>query len=285
MVKKRVKTVAVFPKNREKNAHNIAESIIAWLRKKNIKVLSGNKAKIVKRADLIIVLGGDGTLLSVARHLSKPTPILGVNLGDFGFMTELTISELFPILDTVLNGKHKTDARVMLEVHIVDKSGKVKSRFQALNEVVVNNFHESRMVSLETYIDKEYVMTLQGDGVIVATPTGSTAYSLAAGGPIINPSTNSLVITPVCPHTLTHRPLIIPNTSVIQIKAYNTQYKIKVTLDGQKSCALKPSEKVVIQKSDIPVLLIPHPSRSYYNVLRTKLHLGLRGLKSPLSPS
>ena len=141
MLKKRVKTVAVFPKNREKNAHNIAESIIAWLRKKNIKVLSGNKAKIVKRADLIIVLGGDGTLLSVARHLSKPTPILGVNLGDFGFMTELTISELFPILDTVLKGKHKTDARVMLEVHIVDKKGKVKSRFQALNEIVVNNFH------------------------------------------------------------------------------------------------------------------------------------------------
>ena len=277
MTKKPVKTVAVFPKNREKNAHKIAQEVIAWLKKKNIKVLSGNKAQVVKRADLIIVLGGDGTLLSVTRHIAKPTPILGVNLGDFGFMTELTILELFPILESVLRGKHKTDPRIMLEVHIVDKNGKVKSRFQALNEVVVNNFHESRMVSLETYIDREYVMTIQGDGVIVATPTGSTAYSLAAGGPIINPSTNSIVVTPVCPHTLTHRPLIIPNTSIIQIKAHNASHKIKLTLDGQKSCALKPSEKVVVQKSDIPVLLIPHPSRSYYNVLRTKLHLGLRG--------
>ena len=277
MVKKRVKTVAVFPKNREKNAHKIAEEVIAWLKKKNIKVLQGKKSTSVKGADLLIVLGGDGTLLSVARHLSKPTPILGVNLGDFGFMTELTISELFPILDLVLKGTHTTDARIMLEIQIVDKSGKVKTRFQALNEVVVNNFHESRMVSLETYINKEYVMTVQGDGIIAATPTGSTAYSLAAGGPIVNPSTNSIVITPVCPHTLTHRPLIIPDISVIQIKAHNMQHKIKVTLDGQKSYALKPSEKIIIQKSNIPVLLIPHPSRSYYDVLRTKLHLGLRG--------
>ncbi len=277
MTKTKVKAVAVFPKNREKNAHKIAESIIAWLKKKNIRVLPGNRSTIVKQANLIIVLGGDGTLLSVVRHLEKPTPILGVNLGDFGFMTELTISELFPILDMVLKGKHTTDARIMLEVQVVDKSGKIKLRFQALNEVIINNFHESRMVSLETYINKEYVMTVAGDGMIVATPTGSTAYSLAAGGPIVNPSTNSIVLTPVCPHTLTHRPLIIPNTSIIQIKAHTAQQKIKITLDGQTSYALKSSEKIVVQKSDTSVLLIPHPSRTYYNVLRTKLHLGLRG--------
>ncbi len=276
-MKNKIKFVGIFPKIGEKRALRMAVELSAWLKEKKVTVLSGKKNTVIKRADLLIVLGGDGSLLSIAHSLTKPTPILGVNLGDFGFITELNAHELYPVLEQVLKGQYALDTRTTLEIQVLGKDKKKKKSFQVLNEIVVSHGPRSRMIGIETYIDNQYVMTVRGDGLIVATPTGSTAYSLAAGGPIVNPKTNSIIVTPICPHTLTNRPLIIPNTSMIHVKIVPTNQQVTLTLDGQEIYHLESLETVLVKKGPTEVPLIKYPSRNYYDILRTKLHLGMRG--------
>ncbi|MBI2609207.1 MAG: NAD(+)/NADH kinase [Deltaproteobacteria bacterium] len=277
MRQSKIKTIEIFSKKKNKKAIALAHELTEWFQHRNVKTLSGQKRNIVKKADLLIVLGGDGTLLSVVRHLIKPTPILGINLGDLGFITELNIEEIYPVLKTVLKGNYAVDNRIMLNAHILNTTQKKEKSFQVLNEVVIHNRSESRLIELDLLIDEKGITSIKGDGLIVATPTGSTAYSLAAGGPIIHPKTNSIAITPICPHGLTNRPLIIPNTSEIMIRIPKKRQKVILALDGQKFYPLRASQSVLIQKASLYTSLIKYPSRNYYDILKTKLHLGLRG--------
>ncbi|MBI2027456.1 MAG: NAD(+)/NADH kinase [Deltaproteobacteria bacterium] len=279
MQRKRIKRVGLFVKSKSERALRTRVVLENFLKTQNIKYFVAVSNKKIKKMDLAIVLGGDGTLLSVVSKLEFQIPILGINLGDFGFMTELNVSELFPTLKDILRGKYCVDNRILLEVEVRDTTKSTSKKYNVLNEVAVHNKWTSRMVSLETYIDREYVMTVQGDGLIVATPTGSTAYSLAAGGPIVTPTTNSITLTPICPHTLTHRPLIIPNSSHIEIRLPSKKQNIMATFDGQQNQVLSQHHVLYIRKSKRIVSLIKSPLRTYFDILRTKLYLGYRGSK------
>ena len=276
MKHKKIKEIGIFLKTHSQRALKTGRLLQSFLQTQKIKSTLAPPQKIFKKINLAIVLGGDGTLLAVAsRH--PAIPILGVNIGDLGFMTELNITELFPTLKEVLKGKYTCDHRILLEVEVNDTKKKSSKKYDVLNDVAVHNKWTSRMIQLETYIDREYVMTIQGDGLIVATPTGSTAYSLAAGGPIVTPKTNSIAITPICPHTLTHRPLIIPNNSEIEIRLPSRKQQVMATFDGQQNQVLTKNHILTIRKSKRFVSLIKSPSRTYFDILRTKLYLGLRG--------
>jgi NAD+ kinase len=229
-----------------------------------------------QKADLIIVLGGDGTLLSAARALhGQNVPILAVNLGGLGFLTSVTLDELYPLLEQVLKGEHRIGERMMLEAEIL-RSGKAAQRETALNEAVANKAALARMLDFDVFVDTRHVGRYRADGIIVATPTGSTAYSLAAGGPIIQPDLDAFVITPICPHMLTNRPLVIPDTSRVELDFTAADEPVYLTLDGQLGFQLEPKDHVVITKSASKVKFVRPPRKTYYEVLRSKLRWGER---------
>jgi NAD+ kinase len=234
------------------------------------------KVEIMQRADLTIVLGGDGTLLSVARRASKrEVPILGVNMGGLGFLTETTTSELFSTLERVLVGEYEIERRSLLEAVLV-RGGERVGAFQALNDVVINKGALARIIDLEVWVGDQYLCTYKSDGLIVATPTGSTAYSLAAGGPIIDPAVGVVVLTPICPHTLTNRPIVLPDHAYIQIVLRTADEDVILTLDGQEGQPLKRGDTIGVKRSGITVSLIKSPNRTVFDVLRSKLHWGER---------
>jgi NAD+ kinase len=234
------------------------------------------KVEIMQQADLVLVLGGDGTLLSVARRASKrEVPILGVNLGGLGFLTETTTGELFSTLERVLAGEYEIERRSLLEVVLV-REGERVSAFQVLNDVVINKGALARIIDLETWVDDQYLCTYKADGLIVATPTGSTAYSLAAGGPIIDPAVGVVVLTPICPHTLTNRPIVLPDHANIQVVLRTADEDVILTLDGQEGQPLRVGDTVGVKRSGITVSLIRSPNRTFFDVLRSKLRWGER---------
>src|ERR1700685_4794473 len=209
-----------------------------------------------QKVDLIIVLGGDGTLLSAARALhGQNVPLLAVNLGGLGFLTSVTLDELYPLLEQVLKGEHRIGERMMLEAEIL-RSGKGAQQERALNEAVANKAALARMLDFDVFVDTPPVWRLPADVVILATPTGSTAYSLAAGGPIIQPDLDAFVITPICPHMLTNRPLVIPDTARIDLDFTAADEPVYITLDGQIGFQLKPQDRVRITKSKSRVALV-----------------------------
>lgn len=232
------------------------------------------KSKLPSLVDMIIVLGGDGTLLSVARLVEgKDVPILGVNLGGLGFLTEVTLEELFPALGKIFKKAFVTDDRLMLKARILRRGEQVLDSI-VLNDVVVSKGAIARMIRLEIYVDGQFVTSLRGDGLITATPTGSTAYSLSAGGPILHPSVDAMILTPISPHTLTNRPIVIPNTARIEVVLKTREEGTTVTFDGQVGCALKHDDVAEIRAAESKIKLIRSPDRNYYEVLRQKLKWG-----------
>jgi NAD+ kinase len=226
--------------------------------------------------DLLLVLGGDGTLLSVARLIgARDVPILGVNLGGLGFLTEVTLEELYPILDAVLQGIYEVTHRILLTA-TVHRQGERIAEYVALNDAVINKGVLARMIELETYIDGQYVTTFRADGLILSTPTGSTAYCLAAGGPIVYPTLRALVLTPICPHTLTLRPLVIPDAAKVEIVQGVTNENAYLTLDGQVGFTLRHRDVIRVVRSDHTITLLKAPGKDYFKILRTKLKWGER---------
>ncbi|MEW6117981.1 MAG: NAD(+)/NADH kinase [Nitrospirota bacterium] len=227
-------------------------------------------------ADMVIVLGGDGTMLGVARMVGgRGIPILGINLGGLGFITEIGRDEIFSAVEKVLAGDCSVEERIMLAAFVHRQERQIAD-FVVLNDVVINKGALARIIELETYVNNFYVSTFRADGLIVATPTGSTAYSLSAGGPILYPTLNSIVMTPICPHTLTNRPIVLPDDSVIEVIMRSESEDVQLTLDGQVGFSLQKGDKVAIRKSGFTTKLLIPRERDYFQVLREKLKWGGR---------
>jgi len=226
--------------------------------------------------DMVIVLGGDGTLLSVARLVQdEQIPLFGVNLGSLGFLTETALENLDRTLEMIWQGRCPVEERIMLEVFVA-RGRRGAGPYFVLNDAVFNKTALARMFELETAVDGDYLTTYRADGLIVATPTGSTAYSLAAGGPIVYPDMEAIVVTPICPHTLTNRSLVVPDRMTVEVRVRSADEGIHLTLDGQRGIALSTRDRVTIRKAASRTLLVQNPEQDYFSILRQKLKWGER---------
>ncbi len=290
-----MKRIGIIAKRNKPEAVTTIHHLVDWFRQKKIEVFiesemadllglhaSEPNVNRIKReafpthAEMILVLGGDGTLLSVARLVGDhKVPILGVNLGGLGFLTEITLEEIDRVLDRVVQGNFITDERVVLDASVI-REGKRVAEFTVLNDAVINKGALARIIDMETTINGEYLTTFKSDGLILSTPTGSTAYNLSAGGPIVYPSLHCIVITPICPHTLTNRPIVVPDDVEIRATLKTRQEEVILTLDGQQGFPLEVEDVVEVKKSSVGILLIKSPYRHYFEVLRTKLKWGER---------
>jgi NAD+ kinase len=270
------KRVGIVPKVSSAEATETARLVAQFLRGKGVEVLT-EEAAIGKEADLVVALGGDGTLIHAAALLGgRAVPILGVNMGSLGFMTETPQSELYPMLETVLEGKATVLPRMKLRVHL-HQGGSAERALdtEVLNDVVISKSPFSRMAELDVRCSGLFVTTLKADGVIVATPTGSTAYALAAMGPILYPTMRGVVLAPICPHTLTQRPLVVPDDETLDILIMNDA-EVFLTLDGRKGPALQRGDRVQVKQSYNRVLLVHNPRVDFFGILRAKLRWGER---------
>jgi NAD+ kinase len=287
-----MKRIGIISKPRKREAEEVLKGLLAWLSSRGVESILDEstagllgqtsphrKEEIPGMVDLLLVLGGDGTLISVARWVGeKGPPILGVNLGSLGFLTEITLDELYPMMERILSGDYRVDDRTMIET-FVRRRGEDIVRHTVLNDVVINKGALARMIQMETTVDGVYLNTFRADGLIVSSPTGSTAYSLSAGGPIVSPSVKALVISPICPHTLTNRPIVLPEDAVIEVTLLTDQEDVLVTLDGQSGYPLHYQDTVVIRRAEGTLKLILSPEKDYYQVLRQKLRWGERTVK------
>ena len=232
------------------------------------------REELAAGVDLILVLGGDGTMIATARMIGDTeVPVLGVNYGGLGYLAEFRIEELYTALESILAGDYRVDKRVMLDVELV-RGDEYLTRNRVLNDVVINKSALARIIEIEAYLNKQFVNSFRADGLIVSTPTGSTAYNLSAGGPVIFPSMNAVVITPICPFTLSNRPIVVPDESLIELRLKTANEEVVLTLDGQVGLALKPEDRVVIHKSRTTFNLVQPANRNYFEVLRDKLRWG-----------
>lgn len=283
-----MKRVGIVVKRERHRALEIGGELASWLRQRGVTPLAEpdaagglgvsdalDKAELVNQSDLVVVLGGDGTLLSVAHHQrERSVPILGVNLGGLGFLTPVTVEQLYDVLPQALEGRLDLDLRMMLRATLERAE---QPSWSALNDVVITKATLARMIDLETSIDGEDVCVYKADGLIVATPTGSTAYSLSAGGPIVHPSVGVIVLSPICPHTLTNRPMIVSDTSLIRVAVRTADsHEVVMSLDGQESVPLRPDDVLEVRKARTPVTLVRPPGVRYFGVLRKKLRWGER---------
>ncbi len=238
------------------------------------KIDVAGDAQLAQEVDLMLVLGGDGTMIATARMVGDAeVPVMGVNYGGLGYLAEFPLEELFPALAEVLAGKYHIQQRLMLSVELW-RGDELVTRNRVLNDVVVNKSALARIIEIEAYLDQQFVNLFRADGLIVATPTGSTAYNLSAGGPIIFPSMNAVVITPICPFTLSNRPIVVPDDSMIEVRLMTKNEEVALTLDGQVGFPLSAGDRAVIRKSKTAFNLVQPPSRNYFDVLRNKLKWG-----------
>jgi NAD+ kinase len=282
-----IRIVGLVAKYEERKAAEMVRWLVPWLKRRRKQVLVENgvdraggksctKEAMAKKADLIISLGGDGTLLNIAPLVERSgVPILGVNMGGLGFITEVAVDELESVLAKTLEGDYVVEKRMTLEVQVQSKKGGL-SRFRVLNDAVITKGARSRIIDLETYVGKDYLCTYRADGLIVSTPTGSTAYSLAAGGPILEPALGAIVVCPICPHTLTNRPIVVSSKGAIRVTLRSSGGRVILSPDGQQGIRLDNGDQVRIRDSGMPVSLIRVPSRSYFEILHQKLKWGER---------
>jgi NAD+ kinase len=282
-----IRVVGLVAKYQEPKAIEMVRWLVPWLKQRGKRVLVENgilrtgatactKKELAAQADLIISLGGDGTLLNIAPLVERPdVPILGVNLGGLGFITEVAVDELEAVLTATLEGDYQAEKRMTLEILVRGKNGK-PHRFRVLNDAVIAKGARSRIIDLETYVGDDYLCTYRADGLILSTPTGSTAYSLAAGGPIVEPALGAIILSPICPHTLTHRPIVVPSDATIHVTLRSSGDTVILSPDGQQGVRLNNGDKVEARDYGLPVSLVKVPSRSYYEILRQKLKWGER---------
>jgi len=232
--------------------------------------------EVASRAELVVVLGGDGTLIRAARLLrGRPVPILGINLGSLGFTTEIPVGEAFEVLEDALAGRATIQTRVRLACRIF-RGGSLFAEDEVLNDAVLNRGALAKIVDYETRIDGRLIASFKADGLIVATPTGSTAYALAAGGPIVHPGLDCALIVPICPHSLTQRPLVVPGDQVVTVHLGPEVTDVNLSFDGQAGHALRAGDRLEVRRSPNRVLLVSNPRLDYFAVLRQKLHWGER---------
>jgi NAD+ kinase len=264
-----------------------------WLAKRGISLLGGPEIerdqiehqtgceveevapdKLATRADLVLVLGGDGTMIATARQMGDTeVPVLGVNYGGLGYLAEFRIEELYTALESILAGNYRLDQRVMLAVELM-RGDETVARNRVLNDVVINKSALARIIEIEAHLNQQFVNAFRADGLIVSTPTGSTAYNLSAGGPVIFPSMNAVVITPICPFTLSNRPIVVPDDSIIELRLKTDQEDVALTLDGQVGLPLNVDDRVLLKKSKTTFNLVQPMNRNYFDVLRDKLRWG-----------
>lgn len=283
-----MKKIGIICKHSKQEIFEVLNQLLSFLKSKQCKVfLDSSVSKISKedfysdetiisKSDWIIVLGGDGTILRTAHLIGKRIkPILGVNLGGLGFITNINKEQLFESVNNILTGKYSIQKREMIDAFVY-RNSKIINNFVALNDMVVNRGVLARIIDIEIMINDFYVKTFKADGVIISTPIGSTAYSLAAGGPIIYPSMSCITITPICPHALTNRPIVLPSNFIIDIIIKSKGENIYLTIDGQSNLPLKKGDKIRIKKSrSITRFIIPFEF-DYFNILRTKFQWGQR---------
>lgn len=292
MAYKQIKTVGVVVKPNNAEALQTACELSEWLEKRGVSLIGkpyseGERSdgaqcdietlpneKFNANADLIVVLGGDGTMISTARLIGDTEVlVLGINYGSLGYLTEFRIEEMFPALEGILDGEYEIDRRVMLHVdHWRGKELLAKGR--VLNDVVINKAALARIIEIDVKLNALWVNSFRADGLIVSSPTGSTAYNLSAGGPIVYPSMNAVVLTPICPFTLTNRPIVVPDTAEIELSLLNENEGVVLTLDGQIGYSMQVNDRVLIRKSGTTFNLVQPPNRNYFDVLRNKLKWG-----------
>jgi NAD+ kinase len=281
-------SVGIISRPRRSNLAVVVPPLLDWLESRGIKVLYDTETasalqdcskgierdQVAKNSQLLLVLGGDGTLLAAARVAAPlDIPILPINMGSLGFLTSFKLEEMYPALEETLAGRLPSSERVMLDVEL-EREGRVIERQTVLNEAVINKGALARMIDLELLIDGEFVCRYRVDGLIVATPTGSTAYSLSAGGPIVHPSVESWVITPICPHTLSDRPVVIRDSSQVEIDLSAGTESVFLTLDGQTGIPMQSADKVRMTRAAERLKLIQPQKKSYFEILHSKLKWG-----------
>jgi NAD+ kinase len=280
--------VGIFYKHNFEFAMAQAEKLEGWLRKKGVTAFreemsptgglddfSEESSTMPRDLDWVVVLGGDGTLLGAARKVGQySVPILGVNLGGLGFLTGIPLNKLYPAIDMILEGQLEIEERLMLRTKVIRLNEEI-CRFKCLNDVVINKGALARILELDVDINNQFLTTFRADGLIISTPTGSTAYNLAAGGPILYPTMSNFILTPICPFTLTNRPIILPDSDKVTIKmGKESEERVRLTFDGQVGFDLLFGDKVILDKSDERIKLFRSPDRTYFEILRTKLMWG-----------
>jgi NAD+ kinase len=282
------KAIGIISRPRRSILAEVLPKLLAWLQERGVAALMDpetssainqsdagkTRHQIAKEADLLLVLGGDGTLLAAAREAAPHgVPILPINLGGLGFLASFTLEELYPALEEALAGCPPVSERVLLLAERMH-DGNPLTQQRVLNEAVVHKGTLARMIELELYIDGGFVCRYRADGLIVATPTGSTAYSMSAGGPIVHPAVESILITPICPHTLSDRPIVVPDASKIELRMEENSDSMFLTLDGQTGVPLQPGDRVRITRAVERLKLIHPPTKTYFEILRSKLKWG-----------
>jgi NAD+ kinase len=283
-----VQTIGILSRSRREQLSVVVPPLLEWLEDRGIKPvvdedtaaalaggLHGQPApRVADVSELLLVLGGDGTILAAAR-LAAPRhiPILPINMGRLGFLTSFTLDELYPALEEALRGDSSISQRAMLQAELV-RAGSVIETQCALNEAVVHKGSFARLIQLELSIDSDFVCRYRADGLIVSSPTGSTAYSLSAGGPILHPSVGAFLITPICPHMLSDRPLVVPDTCTVEVRPNDDTESVYLTIDGQRGLAMQPTDIARVRRANEPLQLIQPPRKPYFEILRSKLKWG-----------
>jgi len=284
-----IQTIGIALKTDQPRLGSVVRDIAKWLQDRGVELLIGPDAskvsglsgmpliELADKVDLMVVLGGDGTLLAVARAIGeRAVPVLGVNLGTLGYLAEISLDELFPTLEGVLAGRLQIEARMRLDVH-AERDGRVIGRYLALNDAVIARTALSRMIDLKTWADDAEVTTYHADGLIAATPTGSSAYSLSAGGPLLLPGISAIVLTPICPHTLTQRPIVLPKMCQVVIEVLDMRGgEVHLTVDGQVGCQLQEGDRINVSASNRPLQMLVSADRNRFEVMRNKLRWGAR---------
>lgn len=266
-----MKTVGIITNKQKDKDLKITNACIDWLKKEGCIVITENNDKLYSASDFIVVLGGDGTILNVARKASiYEKPVLGINMGRLGFLAEVELKDLYKALKIAIDGDYTIDKRMMLECKLI-RHDQVLQEYHSLNDIVITRGAFSRVIHLRTYIDGEIVDTYSSDGLIVSSPTGSTAYSLSAGGPIVKPDVHLIIVTPICPHSLYNRSIIVSADSQVRVDILDSNLDIMLTVDGQVGYKLEKGDSVIIKKSKYESMLIRIEKKSFFELLRNKL--------------